>query len=186
MDCENNYPFNLMRMEAQKAFIERNLRCVALRFGLSSQEKEKLFGVLEFVITDSANYAKKTPQKYQTSWRYQRLLGYNTKKYVLRVMQRIGQNIKKSHNARDVVVKETPEDICMRKEEEEFLMSSLKEFDLRERFVLESHYGLDEAYYGHEFSLEEIGNSLGITRERVRQIERKVLEKLSAISSLIF
>jgi len=46
----------------------------------------------------------------------------------------------------------------------------------RERQVLELRYGLDDA---PERTLAEIGRTLGVTRERVRQIEQQTLVKLS-------
>lgn len=47
--------------------------------------------------------------------------------------------------------------------------------DIREREILKLRYGLD----GYEIhTLEEIGKSFNITRERVRQIEKKTLKKL--------
>ena len=48
----------------------------------------------------------------------------------------------------------------------------------RERAVIELRYGLNND--GTPTSLEEIGRRLGITRERVRQIERDALMKLQA------
>ncbi len=45
----------------------------------------------------------------------------------------------------------------------------------RERRVLEQRFGLCD---GHQQTLEEIGESFGVTRERIRQIEEKALRKL--------
>ena len=51
--------------------------------------------------------------------------------------------------------------------------SFFKKYDEKE--ILKLRYGLD----GYEIhTLEEIGNTLNITRERVRQIEKKTLQKL--------
>jgi RNA polymerase primary sigma factor len=47
--------------------------------------------------------------------------------------------------------------------------------DPRERLVLEMRYGFAT---GHASTLEEIGQSLGVTRERVRQLESRALSKL--------
>ena len=46
----------------------------------------------------------------------------------------------------------------------------------REREVVVRHYGLDED--SEPMTLEQIGKVFGVTKERVRQIERKALTKL--------
>jgi RNA polymerase primary sigma factor len=53
------------------------------------------------------------------------------------------------------------------------LLSGLSE---REREILRSRYGLD----GEEQSLAELGARLGVSAERVRQLEQRALEKLRA------
>ncbi|HKC74500.1 MAG TPA: sigma-70 family RNA polymerase sigma factor, partial [Chloroflexota bacterium] len=45
----------------------------------------------------------------------------------------------------------------------------------RERLVLQLRFGLGN---GHVYPLEKIGEKMGITRERVRQIETQALHKL--------
>ena len=54
------------------------------------------------------------------------------------------------------------------------LTESLSE---REKLVLQLRFGLGD---GHVYPLEKIGQQLGLTRERVRQIEREALRKLRA------
>jgi len=48
----------------------------------------------------------------------------------------------------------------------------------REREVLRARYGLDDD--GEELSLRSVGDRLGLSGERVRQIERRALSKLAA------
>ena len=69
----------------------------------------------------------------------------------------------------------TPEeamDSLVRKEEVSELLDSLSD---RERQVIRLRYGLED---GKTHTLEEIGNTLNVTRERVRQIEARAMEKL--------
>ena len=60
---------------------------------------------------------------------------------------------------------------------EEALQKALAELPERDRTVLVLRYGLDPGT--EPTSLEEIGRRLGLTRERVRQIEGRALERLS-------
>ncbi len=55
------------------------------------------------------------------------------------------------------------------------ITSALNQLGDRERHVLELRYGLTD---NRPLTLEEVGKALGITRERVRQIEAKALSKL--------
>ncbi len=57
----------------------------------------------------------------------------------------------------------------------EEMQGHLKELPERERYILERRYGLDGRPAG---SLEEVGAELGITRERVRQLQAAATEKL--------
>lgn len=58
------------------------------------------------------------------------------------------------------------------------LYAALGDLDPRERSVLEHRYGLSDH---HEHTLEEIGLLLGLTRERVRQIQMNAEANLRAI-----
>ena len=61
---------------------------------------------------------------------------------------------------------------CFREDLGRMLETRLTE---REAYVLRGRYGLDD---GKARTLEDIGRSLSVTRERVRQIETKALDKL--------
>ena len=69
----------------------------------------------------------------------------------------------------------TPEEamnMIAQKEEVQELLEKLNE---REKKVIRLRYGLED---GKAHTLEEIGAELGVTRERVRQIEARAIEKL--------
>ena len=58
--------------------------------------------------------------------------------------------------------------------EKRALVEQLRRLEEREEEVLRARFGLD----GHPLTLSEIGEKMGVTRERVRQIEARALGKL--------
>ena len=58
----------------------------------------------------------------------------------------------------------------------EILEKLMGELSEREQAVLIARYGFED---GVEKTLEEVGQTFGVTRERIRQIESKALRKLS-------
>lgn len=72
-----------------------------------------------------------------------------------------------------------PEEIAERQEHLETLSMILQHLKPREREVLERRFGLNHA---QPLTLKEIGERLGLTRERIRQIEAKALQQLGLIA----
>ncbi|MGB0564601.1 MAG: RNA polymerase sigma factor SigC, partial [Spirulinaceae cyanobacterium] len=69
----------------------------------------------------------------------------------------------------------SPEDTLMREALGRELQNLLSDLTSRERDVIQMRYGLNT---GNPYSLAEIGRALELSRERVRQIESKALQKL--------
>lgn len=69
----------------------------------------------------------------------------------------------------------SPEDMLMRESLQKDLQHLLSDLSSRERDVIRLRYGLGD---GNPYSLAEIGRALDLSRERVRQIEAKALQKL--------
>lgn len=68
-----------------------------------------------------------------------------------------------------------PEDTLVADEEKTKVLKSLDEIEPREARILRMHYGLDGK---NPMTLREIGEKLGLTRERIRQLQRGALTKL--------
>jgi RNA polymerase primary sigma factor len=69
----------------------------------------------------------------------------------------------------------SPLKIAEQQSSQEAVSRLLKELNPREEQILRMRFGIG---YDEESTLEEIGETLGVTRERIRQIETKALQKL--------
>jgi RNA polymerase primary sigma factor len=74
----------------------------------------------------------------------------------------------------------TPESIVLGKDEVRTIYMLLNKIDQREAEILRLRFGLED---GQPLTLKEIGEKVGLTRERVRQIENEALRKLNSYLS---
>jgi RNA polymerase primary sigma factor len=74
-----------------------------------------------------------------------------------------------------------PEDVANDSSRSDALTESLATLTLRERRVLELRYGLDG---GEPATLEEVGVIFSVTGERIRQIEKRSMGKLSTLTEM--
>ena len=75
-----------------------------------------------------------------------------------------------------------PQEELVRQELEKILNGLLGMLNDRQQRILRLHYGMED---GICHSLEDIGTTLGISKERVRQIERQAMDKLQKAGASI-
>ncbi len=68
-----------------------------------------------------------------------------------------------------------PTEMAGRQLLKEYVHNILKDLDPREQKILKMRFGLED---GVTHTLEEVGEEFGVTRERIRQIEAKALERI--------
>ena len=68
-----------------------------------------------------------------------------------------------------------PQEVAGRQLLREYVQEILRDLDPREQKILKMRFGLED---GVTHTLEEVGEEFGVTRERIRQIEAKALERI--------
>lgn len=74
-----------------------------------------------------------------------------------------------------------PHEVAGRQILKEYVQEILRDLDPREQKILKMRFGLED---GVTHTLEEVGEEFGVTRERIRQIEAKALERIKEHSNI--
>jgi RNA polymerase primary sigma factor len=90
----------------------------------------------------------------------------------------VGEEDNEDSTLGDFIVDEDttkPSDAAGRQLLKEYVQSILRDLEPREQKILKMRFGLED---GVTHTLEEVGEEFGVTRERIRQIEAKALERI--------
>lgn len=75
----------------------------------------------------------------------------------------------------------SPENSMQKKIEEDDVISLLSRLDKREQDIIKHRFGLEDE---KPKTLEQIGNALGFSKERIRQIENIAIQKLRKVDCI--
>ncbi len=90
----------------------------------------------------------------------------------------VGEDDGEDSSLGDFIVDEDttkPNEVAGRQILKEYVGNILQDLDPREQKILKMRFGLED---GVTHTLEEVGEEFGVTRERIRQIESKALERI--------
>ena len=175
-DCNKGHRFSTYAVWWIRQAIKKSIINMGRDIRIPSYKHEQLAKVNKLINEYTTEHGENPPVEYIA-----KKLNLKTSKVVLLLNEfqdvisfneTIGDNI----FLEDVIGKEDDVEDNIIKEEQIHEMRELLETILtdREREILELRYGLNN----NKHTLKEIGEILNITRERVRQIEKKAITKL--------
>ena len=97
------------------------------------------------------------------------------KEAVGKVKKELGVPLKSAQDFIEDEDRPKPTEMAGRQLLKEYVTNILKDLDPREQKILKMRFGLED---GVTHTLEEVGEEFGVTRERIRQIEAKALERI--------
>ena len=74
----------------------------------------------------------------------------------------------------------SPEELLLGKDREEIVEKTLARLTDKERRIIRMRFGFED---GEEHTLQEVGDALGLSRERIRQVEAQAIQKLKRLPS---
>jgi len=145
--------------------------------------KQALLRKFEEALKKNEYNTEETLQMEEFKYNREALLEVHNRTRMLSLDSTFGDNDDTGNSLLDSIA-EAPiqEDSASSKETQQYLINVIDEIlTVREKKVIMMYFGLN---YDREYTLEELGEELDLTKERIRQIKKKALKKLYAYPDL--